>query len=105
MRPSSKGTTRRRAEINQPFHLARNAMSVQYSTTHRSDNMSDIVTQLGATAYLLLYSGSAPANCAASATGTLLASLACSSTAGTVASGVLTMNSISSAAAAATGVA
>lgn len=80
-------------------------MAIQYSTTHRSDNMTDIVTQLGATSFLLIYSGSVPANCAASATGTLLASLACSSTFGTVSSGVLSANSITSTTASSTGTA
>lgn len=78
---------------------------IQYSTTHRTNNMDDIVSDLGSTAYLLIYSGSAPANCAASATGTLLASLPCSATFGTVSSGVLTANAITSEAAAATGTA
>ena len=77
-------------------------MALKYSTTHRSNAMSDLVTALGSTSYLLIYSGSAPANAAAAATGTLLASLACSSTFGTVSSGVLTANAITSATAAAT---
>lgn len=74
-------------------------MAVQYSTTHRNNNMADIVTDLGAGSYLLIYTGSLPANCGASATGTLLASLPCSSTFGTVASGILTANAITSEAA------
>jgi hypothetical protein len=80
-------------------------MTIQYSTTHRTNNVTDIVTQLSTTGYLLIYSGSAPANCGTAASGTLLASLPLSSTAGTVASGVLTLNAITSAAAAATGTA
>lgn len=80
-------------------------MTIQYSTTHRTNNVTDIVTQLSTTGYLLIYSGSAPANCGTAASGTLLASLPLSSTAGTVSSGVLTMNAITSAAAAATGTA
>lgn len=78
---------------------------LQYSATHRTNNMTDLVTQAGATAYLLVYSGAAPANCAAAATGTLLASLPCSATFGTVTTGVLTANAITSAAAAASGTA
>lgn len=69
-------------------------MTIQYSTTHRNNNMTDIVTDLGATSYLLIYTGSVPANCAAAATGTLLASLPCSATFGTVSGGVLTANTI-----------
>jgi hypothetical protein len=80
-------------------------MAIQYSTTHRTNNMTDLVTDLGASGYLLLYSGSAPANCGTAASGTLLASLPLSATAGTVSSGVLTMGAITSAAAAATGTA
>lgn len=69
-------------------------MAIQYSTTHRTNNVTDIVTQLSTTAYLLIYTGSVPATCATAASGTLLVSLPCSSTAGTVSSGVLTMNAI-----------
>lgn len=76
-------------------------MAIQYSTTHRTNNVTDIVTLLGATGYLLIYSGAPPANCGTAASGTLLASLPLSATAGTVASGVLTFNAITSAAAAA----
>jgi hypothetical protein len=71
-------------------------MAIQYSTTHRNNNMSDIVTDAGAGAYLLIYTGSPPANCGDAATGTLLASLPCSSTLGTVSSGVLTFNAVTS---------
>ena len=80
-------------------------MALQYSTTHRTNAMSDISTDLGGTSFLLIYTGSPPANCATAATGTLLASLACSATFGTATTGVLTANSITSATAAATGTA
>lgn len=76
---------------------------IQYSTTHRTNNMTDIVTDVGSTGYLLFYTGSPPANCADAATGTLLLSLPCSATFGTVASGVLTANAITSEAVAAAG--
>jgi len=80
--------------------------TIQYSTTHRNNNMADITTQLGTTAYLLIYTGSPPANCAAAATGTLLASLPCSNPFGAApSSGVLTASAITSASAAATGTA
>jgi hypothetical protein len=72
-------------------------MALQYSTTHRTNAMTDLVTALGGTSYLLIYGGSAPANCAAAASGTLLASLPCSATFGTVTSGVLTAGAITSA--------
>ena len=80
-------------------------MTIQYNATHRNNDMTDIVTQAGTTAYLLIYSGSVPANCAASATGTLLASLPMSNPIGTTSSGVLTMSAITSEAASATGTA
>ena len=80
-------------------------MTIQYSTTHRTNNVADISTQAGTTAYLLIYSGAAPANCAAIASGTLLASLPMSNPIGTTLSGVLTMSAITSEAAAATGTA
>ena len=78
---------------------------LQYSTTHRTNDMTDLVTALGSTAYLLIYTGAPPVNCGTAASGTLLASLPCSATFGTVTSGVLTANAITSAAAAATGTA
>jgi len=69
-------------------------MAIQYSTTHRTNNMTDLVTDLGATAFLLIYTGAAPATCGTAASGTLLVSMPCSATAGTVSAGVLTMNAI-----------
>lgn len=76
----------------------------QYSTTHRTNNMQDIVTQAGSTSHILIYTAAA-ANCAAAASGTLLATLPCSATLGTVTSGVLTFNTITSATAGNTGTA
>ena len=75
-------------------------MALQYTATHRTNAMSDLVTALGGTAYLLIYSGSAPANVAAAATGTLLASLPLSATPGVASAGVLTFNAFTSATAA-----
>lgn len=80
-------------------------MALQYSSSHRSDSMTDLVTLLGATSYLLLYTGSVPASCATAASGTLLGSLPCSATFGTVASGVLTANAITTVTASGTGTA
>ena len=81
-------------------------MTIQYSTTHRNNNMADITTDLGATAFLLIYTGSVPATCGTAATGTLLASLACSNPFGAAPSGgVLTASAITSASAAASGTA
>ena len=80
-------------------------MPIQYNATHRNNDMTDIVTQAGATAYLLIYTGAAPANCATADSGTLLASLPMSNPIGTVTGGVLTMSAITAAAAAAGGTA
>jgi hypothetical protein len=80
-------------------------MTIQYSVTHQNNNVADIVTQAGATAYLNLYSGAPPAHCALAPTGTLLAQAPCSATIGTVANGVLTFGAIISEAAVAGGTA
>lgn len=81
-------------------------MSIQYSTTHRNNNMADVTTQLSTTPFLLIYTGSAPANCGTAASGTLLATLACSNPFGAAPSGgVLTASAITSAAAATNGTA
>jgi hypothetical protein len=81
-------------------------MTIQYSTTHRNNNMADITTQLGASGVLKIFTGSAPATCATADTGTLLATLTLGGTfAAAPASGVLTANAITSATAVATGTA
>ena len=76
---------------------------MQYSSTHRTNAMNDLVTALGAAGYLLIYSGSAPANCAAAATGTLLASLPLNATPGAASAGVLTFNGTATATACSSG--
>jgi hypothetical protein len=48
-------------------------MSIQFSTSVRNGRVNAIPTAIGASPYLEIYSGSIPANCAAAATGTLLA--------------------------------
>jgi hypothetical protein len=80
-------------------------MTIQYSVTHQNNNVADIVTQAGATANLLIYSGAPPAHCSVAPTGTLLATLPCSATLGTVVNGLLTFNAITAEAAAANGTA
>lgn len=69
-------------------------MSLQYSTTHRNQTLTDLVTELGAAPYLILYTGAAPANADAAATGTVIAALPCANPVGAVASGVLTFGGI-----------
>jgi hypothetical protein len=53
-------------------------MALQFDTTDRNDWLNQLTTTLGASGSLVIYSGSAPANVAASATGTLLATEALS---------------------------
>lgn len=72
-------------------------MAIQYSVTHQTNNVADISTQAGATAFLLIYTGAQPAHCSTAASGTLLASLAMSNPIGTTTTGVLTMSAITSA--------
>lgn len=50
-------------------------MSIQLSVAVRNARLNSIPTTIGASAYLEVYSGSMPANCAAAATGSLLAKI------------------------------
>ena len=50
-------------------------MSLQYSTTLRNNQLSEIETTIGTAPHMIIYTGSAPANCAATATGTTLADI------------------------------
>lgn len=79
--------------------------ALQYTTTHRDNSMSDLVSAIGGTGYLVILTGSQPANVATADTGTELAALPLSATAGTVSGGVLTFSAITSATAVATGTA
>jgi hypothetical protein len=80
-------------------------MAIQYSTTHRTNNVADISTQAGATAFLLIYTGTQPASCAAADAGSLLVSMPMSNPIGTSNSGVLTMSAITTTATSAAGTA
>lgn len=80
-------------------------MTVAYSITHQNNDVTDIVTQAGATARLILYSGSAPASANAAATGTLLVAAPCANPIGTVSNGVLTFGAITGVAATGSGTA
>lgn len=51
-------------------------MAIQYSVTLRNNQLDQIESTTGTSAKLRLYSGSAPADCAAAATGTLLVDMA-----------------------------
>lgn len=76
--------------------------ALQYTSTHRSNAMTDLVTAIGATGTLMIVSGAAPATVATIDSGTVIVVLPLSSTAGTVSAGVLTFNAITTTAATAT---
>ena len=81
-------------------------MAIQYSTTHRTNAMTQLNTDIGINAQIIIYSGAIPANVAAAPTGTLLVQWAGNATQfGTIASGVLTASAVAGVAAAATGTA
>lgn len=81
-------------------------MALSYSTTLRNAQLDQVTTAVGASGKLRIYSGTRPANVAASITGTLLAELTLNATfAPGSSSGVLTLNSITGATAVATGTA
>ncbi len=72
-------------------------MALKMSAAVRNAMLDAITTQVGTTAKLRIYSGTRPANVAASITGTLLAELTCSATfAPSASGGVLTLYSITS---------
>lgn len=81
-------------------------MAIQYSTTHRTNAMSQLNTDIGANAQIIIYSGAIPANVGTAPTGTLLVQFAGNATAfGTAANGVLTANAVAGVNAAGTGTA
>lgn len=70
-------------------------MALSYSTTLRNAQLDAITTAIGTSGKVRIYSGTRPANVAASITGTQLAELPLSATAAAAASsGVLTLNAI-----------
>ena len=77
----------------------------QYTSQHRSNSMTDLVTAIGSTGTLMILTGAQPASVATADSGTVLVVLPLSATAGSVTAGVLTFNAITSAAATATGTA
>lgn len=62
-------------------------MAIQFSVAVRNARLNAIFSTIGAAAKLLLYTGAPPANCAASDSGTLLATLTLPSTEENAASG------------------
>lgn len=77
----------------------------QYSTTHRNNAMTDLVTALGGAGTLMVVTGTQAASVATADGGTVLVVMPLSGTAGTVSGGVLTFNAITSTNASATGTA
>ena len=79
-------------------------MTLRYSTTVITDRLTALNTDIGINAFLRIFTGAQPANVATAATGTLIVSLPCNSASfGTVGSGALTANAITTTAATASG--
>lgn len=72
---------------------------IQYTATHRSAAMTDLVTAMGGTGFLMLLSGAQPATVATVDSGSEIVDMPLSATPGTVSAGVLTFNAITSTAA------
>jgi len=81
-------------------------MAIQYSLTHRTNAMSTLNTDIGSSAVIKIFTGSAPANCGTADTGTVLVTFAGNAGGfGTAAAQVLTASAVASATAANTGTA
>jgi len=81
-------------------------MAIQYSTTHRTNAMTQLNTDIGTSAQIIIYTGSMPANVGTAPTGTLLVQFAGNASQfGTVSSGVLTASAVANANAGNTGTA
>lgn len=79
-------------------------MAIQYSLTHRTNAMTQLNTDIGASAVIKLFSGAAPANCGTADTGTVLVTFAGNAGGfGTAASQVLTASAVASVTAGASG--
>lgn len=81
-------------------------MAIQYSTTHRTNAMSTLNTDIGASCVIKIWTGAIPANCGTADTGTLLVTFAGNAGGfGTASAGVLTASAIANATAGNTGTA
>ena len=81
-------------------------MAIQYSTTHRTNAMSQLNTDIGANAVIKVWTGTMPANCGTADSGTLLVTFAGNAGGfGTASNGVLTASAVASANAGNTGTA
>jgi len=81
-------------------------MAIQYSTTHRTNAMTQLATDVGINAVIKIFTGTVPATCATADTGTLLVTFAGNAAQfGTGAAAVLTVSAIANATAGAAGTA
>ena len=81
-------------------------MAVQYSLTHRTNAMTQLNTDIGANSVIKIWTGTPPANCGTTDSGTLLVTFAGNAGGfGTVTSQVLTASAVASANAGNTGTA
>lgn len=80
-------------------------MAIQYSVTHRTNAMTQLITDIGAACVIKIFTGSPPATCATADSGTELVVFAGGTPFGTAATGVLTVNTIANATATGTGTA
>jgi hypothetical protein len=81
-------------------------MAIQYSLTHRTNAMSQLNTDIGASAVIKVFQGTIPANCGTADAGSVLVTFAGNAGGfGTVASQVLTASAVASATAGGTGTA
>lgn len=72
-------------------------MAIQYSTTHRSNAMTQLNTDIGASCSIKIWTGALPANCAAADSGTNIATFTGNAGGfGTVLTGVLTASAVAS---------
>ena len=70
-------------------------MAIQYSTTHRTNAMTQLATDIGTNAQIIIYTGTMPANVGTAPSGTLLAQFAGNATQfGTASGGVLTASAV-----------
>jgi len=70
-------------------------MAIQYSTTHRTNAMTQLATDIGTNAQIIIYTGTMPANVGTAPSGTLLVQFAGNATQfGTASGGVLTASAV-----------
>lgn len=81
-------------------------MAIQYSLTHRTNAMTQLNTDIGASCIIKIFTATEPVNCGTTDAGTLLATFAGNAAGfGTVGSQVLTAAAVSSVTASGTGTA